>query len=154
MATMKEFVDRYENPTQAVDVMLQSRMQQIMERNQHVIETLLKIVLLCGKQGLAFHGHWDDWVDWSDDSSSNQGNFVQLVRFRAETDPILATHPQEVPKNARYTSKGIKNELIDVVGQSIQLDISEVQAAVLLYHCQWGDRCSQQGVVSSSEIHL
>ena len=55
---------------------------------------------------------------------------MQLVRFRAETDPILATHPQEAPKNARYTSKGIQNELIDVVGQSIQLDIiSEVQAA-------------------------
>ena len=55
---------------------------------------------------------------------------MQLVRFRAETDPILATHLQEAPKNARYTSKGIQNELIDVVGQSIQLDIiSEVQAA-------------------------
>ena len=79
---------------------------------------------------MAFRGHRDDRVDWSDESSSNQGNFVQLVRFRAETDPILATHLQEAPKNARYTSKGIQNELIDIVGQSILLDIiSEVQAA-------------------------
>ena len=60
MAKMKEFIDRYENPTQAVDVMLQSRMQRIMERNQHVMESLLKIVLLCGRQGLAFRGHRDD----------------------------------------------------------------------------------------------
>ena len=98
--------------------------------------SLLKIVLLCGKQGLAFRGHRDDQVDWSDESSSNRGNFVQLVRIRAETDSILAAHLQEAPQNARYTSKGIQNELIDVVGQSIQLDIiSEVQAAVLFYHC-------------------
>ena len=44
-----------------------------MEKNQHVIECLLKIVLLCGKQGLAFRGR-DDRVDWSDESSLNQGN--------------------------------------------------------------------------------
>ena len=101
-----------------------------MERNQRVIESLLKIVLLCGKQGLAFCGHRDDWVDWSDEASFNQGNFAQLVHFRAKTDPILAAHPQEAPKNAHCTSKGIQNELIDVDGQSIQLDIiSEVQAA-------------------------
>ena len=119
VAKMKDFINRYENPTQAVDVTLQSRMQQIMERNQHVIESLLKIVLLCGKQGLASRGHRDDQVDWSDESSSNQDNFVRLVRFRAETDSILAAHLQEAPQNARYTSKGIQNELIDVVGQSI-----------------------------------
>ena len=55
---------------------------------------------------------------------------MQLVRFQAETDPILASYLLESPKNASYTSKGIQNELRDVVGQSIQLDIiSEVQAA-------------------------
>ena len=79
------------------------------------------------KPGLAFRGHRDDWVDRSDESSSNQGNFVH---FWAEPDPVLATHLQEAPKNARYTSKGIQNKSIDVVGQSIQLDIiSKVQAA-------------------------
>ena len=119
MTKMSEFIDQYENPTQAVDVVLKSRLQQIVERNQHVIESLLKIVLLCGKQGLALRGHRDDGIDWSEESSSNQSNFVQLVRFRAETDPILARHLAESPKNACYTSKSIKNELIDVVGQSI-----------------------------------
>lgn len=130
MTTMKEFIDRFENPTQAIDVMMQSRLQQLMERNQHVIESLLKIVLFCGKQGLAFRGHRDDRIDWSQESPSNEGNFVQLVRFRAETDPVLASHLKESPKNACYTSKGIQNELIDVVGRSIQLDIiSEVKEA-------------------------
>ena len=77
---MSEFIDRYKNPAQAVDVVLQSRLQQIVERNQHVIEALLKIVLLCGKQGLALRGHRDDGIDWSEESPSNKGNFVQLVQ--------------------------------------------------------------------------
>ena len=31
--------------------------------NQKVIESLLKVALLCGKQGLAFRGHRDEHVD-------------------------------------------------------------------------------------------
>ena len=60
-----------------------------MEMNQKV--SLLKIVM-CGKQGLAFCGYAIDWKDEA--RSSNDGN---LVRFRAETDPILANHHQEMP---------------------------------------------------------
>ena len=68
------------------------------------------------------------------EASFNEGNFIQLVHFRAETDPILAKHllVAESPKNARYTSKGIQNELIDVVGNSIHSTIiAEVQQAKL-----------------------
>ena len=62
--------------------------------------------------------HWDD-----DDGGSNEGNFVQLVRFWAETDIILANHLAKCPKNARCTSKVIQNELVGVVGDSIRRDI-------------------------------
>ena len=90
------------------------------------IESLLKVVILCGKQGLALRGHRDDRIDWKTEASFNEGN---LVRFRA---PILAKHIAESPKNARYTSKGIQNELIDVVGGSIHSAIiAEVQQAKL-----------------------
>ncbi len=47
-----------------------------------------------------------------------------------ETDDVLRTHLQLAPKNARYTSKTIQNELIDIVGKSIRFDIlSEVKKA-------------------------
>ena len=64
---------------------------------------------------------------------SNEGNFIQLVRFRAETDPVLADHLANSPENATYTSKTIQNELINVVGNTIQRDIQESQ--VLFNHC-------------------
>ena len=85
MTTMEEFLVRYRNPTQAVATILENESRQIMETNQKVIESLLKVVMLCGKQGLALRGHHDDTINWEEEGSLNEGIFVQLVRFRAET---------------------------------------------------------------------
>ena len=103
-----------------------------MEDNQTVVKSLLKIVMLCGKQGLAFRGHHDDKIDCltAYDLHQNQGNFIELVRFWAETDEALRRHLEVAPKNARYTSKTIQNELIDTVSKAIRTEIlSEVKAA-------------------------
>ena len=97
-----------------------------------MVESLLKIVILCGRQGLALRGHRDDRITWAEDDDwhSNEGNFVELVRFRAETDPVLADHLAKSPHNARYTSKTIQNELVEVIGESIRNDIlAEVKQA-------------------------
>ena len=96
-----------------------------------MIESLLKVVIVCGKQGLALCGHRDDKVDWTVEGlDHNEGNFIKLVRFRTETDHILANHLSKAPRNARYTSKTIQNELISVVDQSIQNTIvNEVKEA-------------------------
>ena len=126
MTKMSEFLVRYENPSLGVDTLLDNESRMIMENNKKVIESLLKTVILCGKQGLALHGHHNDKVNWTDaelDSRSNEGNFIELVRFRAETDLILANHLANSPRNATYTSKTIQNELVSVVGQKIQNDI-------------------------------
>ena len=131
MTRMEEFLGQYENPSHTIHTLLDSEAKRMMESNQKVIESLLKIVMLCGKQGLALCGHRDDSIDWEDkEPSSNDGNFIQLVRFRAETDPILASHLSKSPRNARYTSKNIQNELVRVIGDSIRNDIiSEVKKA-------------------------
>ena len=92
--------------------------------------------MLCGKQGLALRGHRDDCIDWVSQEQEehvqlgNQGNFIELVRFRAETDAVLHTHLQSAPRNALYTSKTIQNQLIDIIGQCIRSDIvNEVKEA-------------------------
>ena len=52
------------------------------------------------------------------------------MRFRAETDKNLKKHLQNASRIARYTSKIIQNQLIDIIGKRIQLDIlSEVKEA-------------------------
>ena len=96
-----------------------------------MIESSLKIVLLCGKQGIALRGHHrDDKVNWTNVNDNNEGIFIELVRFQAETDPILAHHLANSPRNARYTSKSIQIELIGVIGKAIQNEvIDEVKEA-------------------------
>ena len=37
-----------------------------LEDNQRVIESLFKVVLLCGMQGLGLCGHLDDHIKWDD----------------------------------------------------------------------------------------
>ena len=63
---MSEFIERYQLPEVAVDSQLNKRLQYQIEYNQKVIESLLKIVILCRKQGLAYRGHPDDQIEFSD----------------------------------------------------------------------------------------
>ena len=117
---IREFISRYQNPSQSIDTLLDTALQRVMSTNQKVIESLFKIVIFCGKQGLALRGHRDDRIHWEDeDRGTNEGNFVQLVRFCAETDKILANHLSKAPSNAQYTLKTIQNELVQVVGKSL-----------------------------------
>ena len=128
---MSEFLATYKHPSQAVNTRLDIQAQKQLEDNQHVLESLFKIVLLLGKQGLAFRGHRDDQVEWQEQiDHENRGNFVEMVKFRAETDEALRKHLQNAPKNAQYTSKTIQNELIHVVGKYIQSEIlHEIEVA-------------------------
>ena len=130
MAQMDEFLARFEQPSEAVDAILDMQAQRNIQENCQVIASLMKVVLVCGVQGLALRGHRDDKVELSHPSIANIGNFLELVRFRAETDDSLRRHLHSAPRNAQYTSKTIQNELIDVIGRHIQSDVlSEVKEA-------------------------
>ncbi len=126
LSTMREFIAHYRNPSQSVGTMHDSQVQRTMEKNFQVLKSLFKVAILCGKQGLALRGHRDDKVYWEDErDTSNEGNFVQLLRFRAETDQDLADHLSHAPRNAMYMSKTIQNELITIVGNKIRSVILE-----------------------------
>lgn len=126
LTRMSEFVKRYENPSQMIATQFNTQLQKTIENNKKVIESLLRIVMLCGKQGLALRGHRDDnivWTNKGEGESDNHGNFIELVRFRAESDEVLRHHLQSAPRNAIYTSKTIQNELVHIIGSRIRGDI-------------------------------
>lgn len=78
MAVITEFLTCYRNPSRCVYVALSTQLSQIMERNTKAIESLFKIVIFCGKQGLALRGHRDDKVNWQCSESVNEGNFFAI----------------------------------------------------------------------------
>ena len=86
---MQEFMATYEQPSTAINTRLDSQAQKQVEDNKVVVESLFKITMLLGKQGLAFRRHRDDkvsLVEQNDLETENSRNFLELVRFRAETD--------------------------------------------------------------------
>ena len=133
LTRMSEFVKRYENPSQTIATQLNTQLQKTIENNTKVIESLLRVVMLCGKQGLALRGHRDDNIVWTNEGegeSDNHGNFIELVRFRAESHEVLRHHLQSAPRNAVYTLKTIQNELVHIIGFRIRGDIlREIQEA-------------------------
>ena len=82
MAKMKEFITRYQESSAAIDTVIQVAARKSMKENLQVIQSLFKVILLCGKQGLAPRGHRDDRIDWDDrEDANNEGNFIELVCF-------------------------------------------------------------------------
>ena len=114
---MSDFLAWYENPSLTITTILDNESQEIMDSNQKVAESSLKIVMLCGKQGLYLRGHRDNILRWNDqdDTSSNEGNFVELVWFQAETNLLLAQHLAKAPQNSQYTLKTIQNDMVEVM---------------------------------------
>jgi len=64
MVRMCEFKDAVNNPKTAIENVLDSERMRLIERNRHVIASLFKVVVLCGKQGIALRGHRDDNINW------------------------------------------------------------------------------------------
>ena len=139
LTRMSKFVKRFQNSSQKIATQLNTQLQKTMENNRKVIESLLRVVMLCGKQWLALRGHRDDNIMWTNEGESepdNHGNFIELVRFRAESDEVLRHHLQSAPRNAMYTSKTIQNELINIIGSRIHSDIYfERDQAGQVLHC-------------------
>jgi hypothetical protein len=122
--TMSEnFRRRMENTQEDVIVALNTGLQERKIRNLAVLETIVKTVLLCGQQNLALRGHRDD-SQYTNDKNINTGNFSALLRYRADGgDELLQEHFKNAPSNATYISKTTQNEVISIIGDSIQRSI-------------------------------
>ena len=67
MTKMAEFITRYQQPSAAINMQMQVEAKRRMEDNQQVIESLFKVILLCGMHCLALCGHWDDQIEWEEE---------------------------------------------------------------------------------------
>ena len=83
---------------------LASKISKTVERNRHILQAIIDVVVLCGKQNFALRGHREE-----------NSNFLTLFQFRAKTDPVHAGHLNSDESRAipKYTSPDIQNELIE-----------------------------------------
>jgi hypothetical protein len=87
------------------------------------LSSVVKCVVLCGKQNLPLRGHRDD-SQHIEDNNINSGNFQALINFRVDSgDDNLKNYLENDPRNATYRSKTIQNEIIDVIKECIVGDL-------------------------------
>ena len=78
---------------------------------KNILCSIVKCILFLAVNNLALRGYSDDGLPY--DTNMHQGNFKNLIAFRAEAgDIILSNYLQTCARNASYLSLRIQNELI------------------------------------------
>ena len=117
----EDFCKAMRNPAIAIDKKPDTTKQKNVGENRARLRPIIEAVLLFGKQNIAFRGHRDDGrLDLSNPCVQNQGNFREILKYRAAGDPVLADHLTNSKGNATYISKSIKNEIISIIGDYIR----------------------------------
>ena len=87
------------------------------KKTYQIIEALARIILLVGKQGIAYRG--TEKVDKSD-NSRNPGHFLAIVREISNYYPFVHEHIcSPFRKEAVYMNPTSQNKLIEIIGQQI-----------------------------------
>ena len=79
--------------------------------NRTNLGRIIETVMLLGRQNIPFRGH-----DKSTEST-NRGNFMELLSWKAADVPELAQH---LSSKTHYTSPSSQNEIIELLGSRIQ----------------------------------
>jgi hypothetical protein len=110
--TFRAVVD---NPDSRLDVMVSTALQDRLARNKHILRQIVRAILYLTKQGLPLRGHREDIS-----SNSNPGNFLALLKDRADNDEVLKKHlEQPLARNSTYLSSRSQNDIIGVIGFDI-----------------------------------
>jgi len=108
-----------------VGIQLHSKKNLEIERNRQKLCSVIKTVILCGRQGLPLRGHRDSGCISVYNTEHNDGNFRALLRFRAEAGDENLKDIETGIISKKYTSPDIQNEILEVCGQIIQNQLVE-----------------------------
>ena len=103
----------------SVRQMVDSNYFEYVRHNRHYIRTIGEIILLTVSQNIAQRGHKES------DDILNQGNVRKILKYTARHDPIIAERLVDGPKNEKYTSTAIQNEIINVFASMVLENILE-----------------------------
>ena len=118
--TSYAFKSSYSNPVTRIDNRLMDINQKNFLFNCKVLPVLIEAVLICARQKIALQGHRQDKIDFMKPPSSNEGNFIAFLRLLAQSNSALQEHLMSGPKNARYVSKTIQNEILEIAATQVR----------------------------------
>ena len=113
MLSWYEYTNNTKKGTTIADRLDSTRQLEI-EKNRHYLKIIAEILLLCGRQDVALRGHHES------QSSSNRGNFLEILKIVAKHDKIVEGRMVSGPRNATYTSAGIQNSILKILGDIVR----------------------------------
>lgn len=110
----------FSNPEQRIDCRFMDMNSKNFKFNSEVLPAVVEATVLCARQRIALQGHKQDKVDFCSDPEHNEGNFIAILRLVAKSNMCLNEHLRHGPRNARYTSKTIQNEILEIAADQIR----------------------------------
>ena len=115
----ENFIKIMQKPQKAISSIIDTQRSTLIEKNRKLLHSIISCIVFCGRQNIALRGHGE-----STDGENNAGNFLALLKFRADAgDEVLANHFSQATNRAKYTSPTIQNELISILGEQIRESI-------------------------------
>ncbi|CAF1538177.1 unnamed protein product, partial [Didymodactylos carnosus] len=112
------YQQREQTQHNVIQVLGRSRTEQI-RRNPERFIKIASALLLCARQTIAIRGHDES------ESSSNKGNFLEILKWASSTDPVVKSIFEDTTGNSTYLSGGIQNELIKIMADQVKQQITE-----------------------------
>lgn len=85
---------------------LQKRKQEVLER-RHIVQVIVDVLKLIGKQGLAFRASTEQAHTFNDESI-NHGNFLEIIFLLSKYDPTLKNHLDAITRKSKQSHEARK----------------------------------------------
>ncbi|XP_050547099.1 52 kDa repressor of the inhibitor of the protein kinase-like [Daktulosphaira vitifoliae] len=110
-------MDVVKHPEKSITCKIETGRAELIRKNRKNITPIIQTVILCGKQNIPLRGHRDSGkiiVEQENDRliQENQGNFREILRYRAQGDKHLKSF-LEAEGTIKYTSATLQNEIIE-----------------------------------------
>jgi len=139
MVRSDEFKTRFSAGTTVDEDVDKASSEQAAE-NRRRLAPVVKTILFCARQNIAFRGHRDDGNLMHDEDARDMsvvrkdGNFRALLKFCIDAgDETLRQHLESSASNATYISKTTQNELIKAAGDVVRQKILDRVAAARFF---------------------
>ena len=148
IAVCDAFVERMSGKRESVLIQLRGGTRETIQNNRKKLCSISEIIVLCGRQNIALHGHHDSGTDMEGKqaASTNHGNFCALLNFCISAgDTIMKDHLQSAARNVIYISHDIQNQLISIfVDHICNAILRKVRSSLCYTLIAWSHDCSNK----------
>ena len=94
------------------------------QNNRYYVKSIGKVIQFLTVNELALHGSNERFHSSEDKQTDiSTGLFLNLYEYTLTKDKKLSEIAKTVPKNAKYTSKGIQNQVIDTLATLVLQEV-------------------------------